>query len=235
MNKIKIWLLVLLMIFVGCGGNKGAIDENPVVGSGTGQTDRDEASSDSTPTENLPEESNGNKVTDPSESPVSEPSESEADYIEINFSEPITLDFAEIVIDGASVGDELKPDAPDRVYRYISDVEDEKHFYIYGTIKNVSGDQYEFADNMYAAICFDEKYNYSASVTADEGGNFSYIYAYLDPLKSEKFYIIASVPDELIEQYAQAEVKFGFKENFEDEYGITESECDYLYSITVTK
>ena len=145
MNKIKIWLLVLLMIFVGCGGNKGAIDENPVVGSGTGQTDRDE-------------ESNGNKVTDPSESPVSEPSESEADYIEINFSEPITLDFAEIVIDGASVGDELKPDAPDRVYRYISDVEDEKHFYIYGTIKNVSGDQYEFADNMYAAICFDGKY-----------------------------------------------------------------------------
>lgn len=140
-----------------------------------------------------------------------------------------------MTIDGADYGDEVKPDNPERVYRYHSDKEGEKFIYIYGTIKNTSGNKFEFGQNMYAAMTFDDKYNYNASISADENGSFSYLYAYLDPLKSEKFYICASVPDELIEEYSQMVVNFGFKTNFEHKYGIQEKDCDYLYSITISK
>lgn len=88
---------------------------------------------------------------------------------------------------------------------------------------------------MYVSFTFDGKYNYDGSITADEDGSFSYIYAYLEPLESEKFYIVASVPDELIESYKNVEVKFGFKDNFEYEYGIQEDQCDNLYSINIAK
>ncbi len=172
-------------------------------------------------------DSDGNKVNEP-ESPAVE-------YTEINFGEQISLDFVEITIDGASSGDEIKPDNPQRVYSYLPDVDDEKYVYLYGTIKNVGGDQYEFADNIYVQFTFDDKYNYAGNITADEGGDFSYIYAHLDPLKSEKFYITASIPNELAEQYEKFTVKFGFAENFDGEFSIKENECDYLYSVTVVK
>lgn len=177
-----------------------------------------------------------NKMDSENENNISaEPEETEQKSKAINFGEQISLDFVEITIDGASSGEEIKPDNPDRVYRYSSDQEGEKYVYLYGTIKNISGNKYEFADNMYAKMTFDDKYNYNANITADEGGTFSYIYAYLDPLKSERFYITASIPDELAEQYKKVEVKFGFAENFDGEYNIQENECDYLYSVTVTK
>ena len=88
---------------------------------------------------------------------------------------------------------------------------------------------------MFVEMVFDDTYRYSASVTADEGGDFSYIYADLKPLKSEKFYIHSSIPDELAEQYKKVTVHFGFAENFDGEYNIQENECDYLYSVTVTR
>ena len=177
----------------------------------------------------------GNKITPQESAPSSETTEPEKDCVEINFGEQISLDFVEITIEGASSGDEIRPDNPQSVYRYMSDNEGEKYVYLYGTIKNISGNQYEFADNMYAHMTFDDKYNYSANITADEDGGFSYIYAYLDPLKSEKFYIIASIPDELADQYAQIKVKLGFAENFDGAYNIQENECDYLYSVTVSR
>ena len=156
-------------------------------------------------------------------------------YKSVNFGEKIPLDFVEITIDGASSSKEMKPDNPKSVYRYSQEQDGKTYFYLYGTIKNTSGEQYEFAQNMYVSFTFDGKYNYDGSITADEDGSFSYIYAYLEPLESEKFYIVASVPDELIESYQNVEVKFGFKDNFEYEYGIQEDQCDNLYSINIAK
>lgn len=176
-----------------------------------------------------------NKMNDNEEVISKVESDDTTSFHEISFGETQTLDFVEFTIDGASSGDEIKPANPQNVYTYESDLDGEKYIYIYGTIKNISGDQFEFADNMYAKMTFDDKYNYRASIIADEDGSFSYIYAYLDPLKSERFYIIASVPDEMENQYSKVNVKFGFAENFDGEYNIQEDECDYLYSITVTK
>lgn len=195
----------------------------------------------------VPPSANGSSPSPPTEPTVNRVSEfssalpnpkteaEETDTAVINFGEQISLPFVEITIDGASVGDEILPDHPKQVYRYSGDVEGEKYFYVYGTIKNISGNQFEFASNTFAAMCFDDTYNYDAQITADEGGTFSYIYGYLDPLKSEKFYITASVPDELIQQYTHVDVKFGFKTNFEPEYGIQEFECDHLFTIPVSQ
>lgn len=176
-----------------------------------------------------------NQDNDDMDDIIPESNEPQIDYNEIHFGDLISLDFVEFTIDGASSGDEIRPDKPERVYSYKADKEDEKYIYLYGTIKNVSGEKFEFADNMYAKMTFDDKYNYSASIAADEGGSLSYIYADLNPLKSEKFYILASIPDELAEQYTQVVVKFGFAENFDGAYIFQEDECDYLYSVTVTK
>ena len=186
----------------------------------------------STDSANIPTE---NKMSDSQHTQATEATEETVNCQTINFGELQTLDFVEFTIDGASSGDEIKPDHPQNVYSYSPDQDGEKYIYIYGTIKNVSGNQFEFADNMFAKMTFDDKYNYRANITADEDGSFSYIYAYLDPLKSEKFYIVASVPDEMASQYNKVEIKFGFAKNFDGEYNIKEDECDYLYSITVTK
>lgn len=185
--------------------------------------------------ENEPNASNNKMDSKENETTKSETKEPEVKSKNISFNELISLDFVEITIEGAASADEIRPDNPKRVYSYKSDKDDETYVYLYGTIKNVSGEKFEFADHMYAKMTFDDKYNFNASITADEGGDFSYIYAYLDPLKSEKFYIIASIPDELAEQFNEVEVKFGFREGFDYKYNIQENECDYLYSVNLTR
>ena len=245
--------LVLLLGLCACGNKQPQASSQPPVnepGAGTSQTSaipddvqntEDDQSSEAPVDE---QNTNENKMDTPTSNEIDtsdepeEPEESEepeSEITEVNFSEQITTDFVEIVIDGASSGDEIRPDNPESVYRYMPDQDDEKYVYLYGTIKNVGGESFEFADNMFAELVFDDKYVYSGNITADEGGDFSYIYAYLNPLKSEKFYIIASIPDELEEQYSKVVVKFGFCENFDGPFSIQEDECDYLYSVTVTR
>lgn len=85
--------------------------------------------------------------------------QAEPEYTPVNFGEIISLEFAEITIEGAGFGDKVKPENPSNVYRYLSDKEGEQFIYVYGTIKNISGNQYEIASNMFAKMTFDDKYN----------------------------------------------------------------------------
>ena len=250
MKRVMALALVFVLLFALCAcGNKEpqtnssqpSVDEQGAENSQISEVPDDVQNTEDNQSSEVPvdeQDTNENKMdTTVSDGPdtSNETQEPETTITEVNFTEQITTDFVEIVIDGASYGDEIKPDNPQRVYSYMSDQDGEKYVYLYGTIKNVSGETFEFADNMFAELVFDDKYIYSGSITADEGGDFSYIYASLKPLKSEKFYIIASIPDELEEQYTKVVVKFGFCENFNGPYNIQENECDYLYSVTVTR
>lgn len=175
-----------------------------------------------------------NKVTE-SDNETNETNETtNSKFKSINFNEQINLDFVELNLTTAMTGKEIKPENPKGVYRYSSKQEGKTYFYVYGTIKNIGKENFEFADSMYVEFVFDDNYTYNGSVKADEEGSFSYIYAYLDPLESEKIYFTVSVPDELIEKYQNVELKFGFKKNFEGHYN-TYEDCDYLYSIKINK
>lgn len=162
--------------------------------------------------------------------------ENQDGYTAIELNEVVSLDFTEFVICGYGQGEEIYPDNPGNVYRYMQDIANQSYFYVWGTLKNTSGNSFEFADSSLCNITFDNKYNYTANITADEGGNFSYIYAYLDPLVSEKFYIVVSIPDELASSFSTAEVKFSFMENFDRaSFNVKEEDYDYRFKTTITK
>jgi hypothetical protein len=87
-------------------------------------------------------------------------------------------------------------------------------------------------------MVFDEKYTYSGYVKADDGGNDFYN-STVKPFGSVKYYLVSSIPDELLTQYTSCEIKFGFTENFDNyqvQYGGKYvDECDYLYKIVVSR
>ncbi len=161
--------------------------------------------------------------------------ETPQEIINLKYDESVETDFVQFSFDKISTAQEIKPKNPESVYRYIGDEDDQVYFYASGTLKNIGTKQFEFANSCFCKLVIDDKYEYPANLTADEGGTFSYIYSYLDPFQSAEFYITASVPDELANQYSKATFYFGFKENFDDGFALTEDECEYLYSISATK
>lgn len=153
--------------------------------------------------------------------------------IPVNIGDTITLDFVEIGIEDHSISDTILPVDTSRMYSYISDVENEKYFYISGTLKNTSGNSYSVEDVL-VEMAFDNKYNYRGYLAASSGNDF-----YADtvkPLGTVKYYIYSSVPDELINSYKTCVITFGFSDSFNtSKYSITKEDCNNQYSITIEK
>lgn len=156
-------------------------------------------------------------------------------FTTVELGELVSLDFTEFTIDGWGQGEEVYPDNPTGYYHYMPDTENQSYFYTWGTLKNISGNSFEFSNSSLCSVTFDGKYNYVGNLEADEGGDFSYIYAYLDPLVSEKFYIIVSIPDELANSFSTAEVKFAFMENFDNTRSSNEGDYTYRYKTIISK
>lgn len=185
--------------------------------------------------ENSQVESKVNKVGNAAESSQNESQESEIDFTTVNAGDKIENDFVQMTIDSASVGQELYPrdDGTNYFLSGYGDKEDEQYLYIKGTIKNVFGSAYS-ADEMYVKFKFDDKYEYNGYVAVDDGtGDF---YGdYMKPLTSADYYILASVPDEIINSYKTCEIKFAFHDNFKHDYSSDFGEYENRYVITVTK
>lgn len=175
-----------------------------------------------------------NKIEDTTNKDEEVGKEPEKNVVALKFGETVSTPFVEITIDSIGTADEIKPENPDSVYRYLSDQEGETYIYAKCTIKNIGTEQFEYANNSYVQLVVDDKYKYTGSVNGDEGGNFSFIYAYLDPFESATVYLSASVPDELVSKYSKATFVYGFTENFE-ENDPKEEECTYMYSVTGVK
>ena len=165
--------------------------------------------------------------------PAPEPDEGPAGFTELFLGSQVTLDFVDMTVDSASWSDEIKPTDTSSVYSYKADQEGESYFWLCGTMKNTSGAAYSVED-IVSELMFDGKYTYNAYLIADDGGNDFYG-DYVNPLSSVKYYIYASVPDELKDTYSSCELRFGFAENFSGSYYDEFDECDYLYTITLTK
>ena len=158
----------------------------------------------------------------------------EASFTKVNLGDSITTDFVEMTVEKAETSDAIKPTDTSSVYSYKPEQDNETYFYLVGNIKNISGDSYD-VEEMNIVMTFDGKYNYTGYIAADDGGNDFYG-NYVKPLSSVKYYMYASVPDELIATYSKCTVKFGFHENFENTSFVTEfNECEYCYSIDLTK
>lgn len=151
----------------------------------------------------------------------------------VNLGEKLTLDFLEMTFDMVSYAQELKPTDTSSVYSYYQDKENEQYYYLSGTMKNVGASGYS-VENMVAEIVFDNKYTYNAHLAADDGGNDFYG-DYVEPFGGVKYYIYASVPDELLNQYSTVTFKIGFKNNFSGSYYDDFDECNYLYQLSATK
>lgn len=164
---------------------------------------------DSTGDDNRKDDTGKNKVAD----------SIGAKAVKVNLGETIANDTLEIVIDTASTSQEIKPADTSRVYSYIGDKDGETYFFLTGNLKNIAGVDYD-VDELKLDFCFDEKYNYTGRVIIDVGENDFYNTA-VKPLQTVKYYMYASIPDEMIESYSTCTVQFAVK--------------DSAYEITVTK
>lgn len=150
----------------------------------------------------------------------------------VTLGDTVSLDFVEISLEETGVSDTILPVDTSRGYSYISDNELEKYYYVTGVLKNLSGSAYS-ADDIFAEMVFDGKYTYSANLIACAWSNNFYD-DYVKSLGTVKYYIYASIPDELIESYSECVLTFGFANNFSvSKYSLSEEKCDYLYSIII--
>ena len=178
-------------------------------------------------------ESKVNSVGDSTSQQQEQPDNEGEKFVELNIGDSITLDFVDFTVEGASWSDVIKPTDTSGVYSYMPDKDDESYFWLYGRMKNTSGNAYSVED-IVSEIIFDDKYTYTSFLIADDGGDDFYG-DYVKPLSSVKYYIYVSAPDEIREIYSTAEVKFGFEDNFGGSYYDDFEDCDYLYTVNLNK
>lgn len=223
MKKLICYVLMLIVLLnlAGCTmtmpekGNDGAVD------SSTNTVDDENNTS-------------GNKITEQEDESENSVQQEDSNQFEAkNLGDKIALDFVEMTLDKITSAEEMKPTDTNGVYSYMSDKEGEKYFYLFGTIKNIGAESYS-VENIVAEVLIDDKYKYNAYIKADDGGNDFYG-DYVKPFGSVKYYLYASIPDELMAQYKTATISFGFSENFSGSYYDEFDECDYLYRVTASK
>ncbi len=149
----------------------------------------------------------------------------------LNLGDSVKLEFVEFTLQSASWSDTIKPTVTDSFYSYKADEENESYFWLCGTLKNIAGESYDVED-IVAEIVFNDKYTYQAKLIADDGGSDFYGNQ-VKPLGSVKFYIYASVPDEVRDIYTTATVKFGFNSHFGGSSYDDFEDCEYLYQVNL--
>ncbi len=165
-------------------------------------------------------------------SAVTPPADGSDGFTVLNFGDSISLDFVEMTVNGASYSDELYPTDLNGEYLYLQDVENEKFFYLSGTLKNIGTGEYS-AGEAKAEITFDGEHKYEAQVIVDQGQSFTGTNIKL--LYSVKIYICASVPDEMIDTYETCSIRFAFDDNFKSQSGYGLEDFPHKYEVNVEK
>lgn len=178
-------------------------------------------------------DSESNKVVEGGDEMV-DSQEDKVEFTKVKYGDTISKDFVEMTIEKAATAQELKPTDTTGVYSYMADRDGETYFYLTGTIKNIGTDSYS-VEEMKIEFCFDDKYNYSGYVKADDGGNDFYG-DYVKPFGSVKYYIYASIPDELISSYSNCVIRFAFADDFGYKSSFDDfDEYDHRYEIKLNK
>ncbi len=212
----------------------GLLSLSVVACGNTNKVDSDNSRASTNKVEQNSSDSNVNQVFSDSNQVDNNSSEGKnVEFKTVNFGDTITTDFLEMTIEKASTSQELKPTDTSSVYSYMEDQDNETYFYITGNMKNVGGDSYSVED-MNIQMTFDDKYNYSGFIAADDGG-YDFYGDYVKPFGSVKYYMYASIPDELISSYSTCKIRFAFHDNFKDDYKTDFSKYEYCYEINLTK
>ncbi len=146
-----------------------------------------------------------------------------------NLGYAFNLNFVEITIESAGYSKCVYATNNNTCFKASGD---EKFWYVTGTLKNTGTKGYD-ANEIVAEMCFNDKYIYSAYAIVDSGDTITN--NFVEPLCTVRYYIYASIPDEMFNIFSSCKVKFGFEENFSDTFFVDFDECDYLYEITVNK
>lgn len=226
---ILVSLLATTMILGGCGSQAA---ESQALTESTGKATVS-IGTESTEIEEMEVEKN-KEETAPSE----EGKEPEIEFESVNIGDTIKTDFVEMSVDmikQAKKLEDLDEEASEGTYNrdkenYMYD-ESKTYICISGNLKNVGTEAYCIL-NMKGVFTFDDKYKYTATVGILEiepikkGVNqiflpssanpYNVSDSTVEPFESMRYYIVALVPDELINSYSTCKVDFGFHNNFTD-------------------
>ena len=132
----------------------------------------------------------------------------EENYEYISFPDTVITDYFQIDIESVRTSKEIRPSKTNGLYNYKKAESGKQYCYIKGTIKNTSGraHQISFLGN----FIFDNTYTYSGLLLkeVDNGINNVLMYETIQPLEQIEFYYAACIPDETINIYNSAEIKF---------------------------
>lgn len=178
--------------------------------------------------EGLDEEPTEKPTKRPTKEPTKEPEKPKFEAFSSN--ELIATEFVEISLDDMPQKSfDLLPLDTSKTYSYYKGEEGQQFFFIRGNFKNIGGETVQI-DAASVEFCFDNKYKYTANIYAYEGNSISN-YAGVSPLKSVKFCIAASVPDELLDVYKECRVRIVFNDGYVDSYERDMEKYDYRYEI----
>lgn len=165
-------------------------------------------------------------VPEAGEAPIETPAAVAGQY---SIGDTINEEFMEMTIDGVVEEQEVEPSDTSGAYTYYSDQEDETYVIVYGTLKNLAGNDLELSGGTSIEFCFDDKYNYYGWIEVEENDGTGFD-SWLKPLASRNYVLYASVPDELIDMYTSCTISFKCSENMEWSY-----DYEYSYDIVFEK
>lgn len=132
----------------------------------------------------------------------------EEQYEYISFPDTVTTDYFQINIESVYTSKEIRPSRTNGLYSYKQAETGKQYCYIKGTIKNISGTAHQVS--FLGDFIFDNTYIYSGLLLkeVDNGIDNILMYETIQPLEQIEFYYACCIPDETINNYNSAEIKF---------------------------
>lgn len=132
----------------------------------------------------------------------------EEQYEYISFPDTISTDYFQISVESICTSKEIRPSRTNGLYSYKQAETGKQYCYIKGTIKNISGTSHQIS--FLGDFIFDNTYTYSGLLLkeVDNGIDNVLMYETIQPLEQIEFYYACCIPDETINNYNSAEIKF---------------------------
>lgn len=129
-------------------------------------------------------------------------------YKYISYPDTIITDCFQINIESVYISKEIRPKKTNGLYNYKKAESGKQYCYIKGTIKNTSGTSHQIS--FLGNFIFDNVYTYNGLLLkeVDNGINNILMYETIQPLEQIDFYYACCIPNETINNYNSAEIKF---------------------------
>lgn len=153
----------------------------------------------------------------------------ESSYKEIKIGQDIVCDkIVQFKIDSNQWVDTIVPSNTSGPYMYKEDEDKKSYYLLKGKIKNLSNNNINIKFGMYGMAKFNDSYNYTVNSEVEDVDKNSFD-STIDPLEERTWYLYASVPDEVKNNFKNVEVKIAFKDSFS--YVSSDSDCNKFYKV----